>query len=352
MVGRSRTAAVAFVVALGLASCGTGSPAPATSSPAGRPTTVAIPSASAAGQGPSASTASTGTSPTATPEASIVTTKKVGERVVDIVVRSPAVGAEVPVRLLLPARFSRERSRTWPVLYLLHGCCDSYVSWTRSTDIERLTRNRDVLVVMPDGGRVGFYADWLRGSRWETFHLVELPKLLREQYRAGGRRAVVGVSMGGLGALDYAARHPGMFRLAASFSGIVHTRFSADTSDDYVGLVQSEGEDGLGLWGDPRTDAAVWRAHNPYDLAPRLRGTKLVIAAGDGDAGPLDRPGTAPDPIEATLGSQNKAFARRVRALNLDATIDLYGNGTHNWVYWQRELHRAWPAITSALGVR
>jgi hypothetical protein len=27
-------------------------------------------------------------------------------------------------------------------LNLLHGCCDSYVSWTRSTDIEQLSRWR------------------------------------------------------------------------------------------------------------------------------------------------------------------------------------------------------------------
>jgi diacylglycerol O-acyltransferase / trehalose O-mycolyltransferase len=27
----------------------------------------------------------------------------------------------------------------------------------------------------------------------------------------------------------------------------------------------------------------------------------------------------------------------------------LYGLGTRNWVYWQRELHRAWPLLTSTL---
>ena len=79
-------------------------------------------------------------------------------RVQDIVVDSKAVKAQVKVRLLLPMRFSKDRTRRWPVLYLLHGCCDTYVSWTRSTDIERLTRNLDVLVVMPDGGTVGFTA--------------------------------------------------------------------------------------------------------------------------------------------------------------------------------------------------
>jgi diacylglycerol O-acyltransferase / trehalose O-mycolyltransferase len=48
---------------------------------------------------------------------------------------------------------SRPAGRRWPVLYLLHGCCDTYESWTRSTDIEELPELRDVLVVMPEGGR-------------------------------------------------------------------------------------------------------------------------------------------------------------------------------------------------------
>jgi hypothetical protein len=59
----------------------------------------------------------------------------------------------------LPAR----PGARWPVLYLLHGCCDTYRSWTRSTDVAALTAHSDVLVVMPDGGKAGFYSDWLPG---------------------------------------------------------------------------------------------------------------------------------------------------------------------------------------------
>ena len=215
------------------------------------------------------------------------------------------------VRLLLPMRFSKDRTRRWPVLYLLHGCCDTYVSWTRSTDIERLTRNLDVLVVMPDGGTVGFYSDWLSGPGWETFHTQELPALLATAYRASGKAVIGGVSMGGLGALDYAARHPGMFTVAASFSGIVHTRLSPDVSQDYLRLIQSQGEDPLGLWGDPNSDVDVWRAHNPYDLAPRLKNVRLFISAGNGQPGPLDDPHTAPDPIEISIGRLNRVLRTR-----------------------------------------
>src|SRR5690348_9674942 len=127
----------------------------------------------------------------------------------DLTVASPALGGTVKVRLLLPVRYWSRPGVRWPVLYLLHGCCDSYQSWTRSTDVESIPALRGVLVVMPEGGDVGFYSNWRDGPAWETFHTRELPRLLERSYGAGVPRAIAGLSMGGLGAIDYAARHRG-----------------------------------------------------------------------------------------------------------------------------------------------
>ena len=98
------------------------------------------------------------------------------DRTWDLRIDSPAVGSRSNVRLLLPARLDAAPTQRWPVLYLLHGCCDSYVAWTRSTDIAELTRPLDVLVAMPEGGDVGFYSDWRTGPGWETFHTGEPPR--------------------------------------------------------------------------------------------------------------------------------------------------------------------------------
>jgi S-formylglutathione hydrolase FrmB len=283
--------------------------------------------------------------------ASIAATLPLDDRARDITVDSPAMGRRVQVRLLLPARFDAEPGRRWPVLYLLHGCCDSYQSWTGFTDVERLTAGLGVIVAMPEGGAAGFYSDWRAGPRWETFHTVELPELLATSYRTSDRSAIAGVSMGGLGALSYAARHPGEYAAAASFSGIVDTRRSDETSRGYLDLVRSQGEDPTALWGDPDTDAEVWAEHNPYDLAPQLAGIPLFISAGDGQPGPLDSGQAGADTIEPAIRAENAAFAQRLVELGIDAQVDLYGPGTHNWVYWQRELDRALPLLTRALGV-
>jgi diacylglycerol O-acyltransferase/trehalose O-mycolyltransferase len=273
-----------------------------------------------------------------------VAQRQVAPRIVDLTIRSPALGRTAKVRLLTPDGWASRRSgQRWPVLYLLHGCCDTYDSWTRETHIDRMRRLRDVLVVMPEAGDVGFYSDWLNGGRggppaWETFHLVELRRLLERGYGAGTPRAVAGLSMGGLGAMSYAARHRGMFAAAASFSGLLHPL--ADTRL-LLGLFSSYASDPLAVWGDPAAQRKTWAAHDPTALAGRLRGTRLFVSSGDGRPGPFDRPHGRRDDIEATVYRESRAFAVRLRRLGIPATIDFYGRGTHDWPYWERDLQRS-----------
>ncbi len=294
--------------------------------------------------------------------ARVVAVQALGPRLRDLTIDSPALGRRAKVRLLLPRRFAAEPARRWPVLWLLHGCCDTYQSWNRSTDLEDLPGLAGVLVVMPEAGQVGFYSDWYNAGhggppRWETFHLVELRQLLERDWRAGSRRAVAGVSMGGLGAMAYAARHPGMFQAAASYSGILDTGEQAGPIPGprlVENLLRAFGKDPRGLWGDRQRQAGVWAAHNPYDLAARLRGVKLFVSVGNGQAGPLDSkaPTQQARQIEAALRPENLAFVGRLRQLGIPVNFDDYGPGTHDWPYWQRELHRSLPLLQRALGSR
>jgi len=282
--------------------------------------------------------------------ATIVDEKQLDNRLVELTVRSDALGQEVHVRLLLPPSWDREPHRRWPTLYLLHGCCetpDGFRKWTDRTDVEELTATTEALIVMPEGGFAGFYSDWLDGPAWETFHLTELRRLLEHDFRANRSRAVAGLSMGGFGALSYAARHPGMFRAAASFSGVVHTTYQGTVTTDAIrAIVGSTGANPDALWGDPVVDARAWAAHNPYDLARRLHGIPVYLSSGNGQPGPLDPPGAQPDATEQLLGEQAVALADR-----LTGTVytDFYGPGTHSWPYWERALHRSLPMLVAAL---
>ncbi|MFD0535940.1 alpha/beta hydrolase [Actinomadura luteofluorescens] len=257
--------------------------------------------------GLTASIAAGGTAPPGAPAddgATVVGERRPRRRVLDLAVRSPVLEGVAHARLLLPPGWSRDASRTWPVLWLLHGASagrDGHTAWSEHSDIEELTEDADVIVVMPDGGPCGSYTDWWnRGGggapKWETFHLAELRQILERGYRAGPDRAVAGNAMGGLGALAYAARHRGLFRAAASFSGPVHTLHRDPSGLDVADLVElsvaigAPSLDWTDVWGDPDEQRVVWRQHNPYDLAGCSRGSACTSAPGTAPPAPSTTP--------------------------------------------------------------
>ncbi|MFJ8542579.1 alpha/beta hydrolase [Streptomyces sp. NPDC093586] len=291
--------------------------------------------------------------------AEVVAVTRVADRQVDLTVRSTALGGRtVKVRLLTPDGWNPDAGHRqhWPTLWLLHGCCGDYTSWTAKTDVAETAALRDVLVVMPEAGWNGWYSDWWNHGRggdpaWETFHTVELRHLLEHDWGAGARRAVAGLSMGGQGALLYAARHPGMFRAAAAYSGSAHPLLDTESVDRIMGFFAGQGNDPLRVWGDPVAQRRIWEDHDPYHLAKRLRSIPVYLSCGDGTTGPLDQPG-ATSALEADFNRQNQALAgelRRVGARHL--TTNFYGPGTHGWAYWERELHASLPMLREALAI-
>nr|WP_243793359.1 alpha/beta hydrolase family protein [Saccharopolyspora gloriosae] len=277
-------------------------------------------------------------------------------RTVDLVIYSPALRTSAPVRLLLPEGWTRGADRAWPVLYLLHGCCEDadYRAWTKFTDVREFLADEDVLTVMPSGGPAGFYTRWTNfgadAPDWEAFHLRELRGILERDYGAGQRRAVAGLSIGGYGASAYAFRHPGMFRAAASFSGLLNTLQPA-VPGVIKGILLREGEDPFAMWGDELLDHRTWSERNPFDHAEALRGTALYVSCGNGLPGPLDDPGSLPDPLEPAALSTSQVMIARLKNLGIPVTEDFYGPGLHDWPYWERELHRAWPMFAERLGL-
>jgi len=268
-------------------------------------------------------------------------------------------GLTVPdstVRILLPADYDTTRRR-YPVLYLLHGAGDTFASWTLLTDVQAFSAQFPLIIVMPDSGHntnAGFYSDWVDGSRqWETFHTRVLRKYVETHFRAlrqRRNRALAGLSMGGFGAMSYAARHRHLFRAAASFSGAVDTLYPKPATNVLFG----SGLLSRGLWGDPATDETTWRKHNPPDLARLLRGVALFVASGDGTMG--GPAGDIPLPIayatEQVIWQMNLSFTRALDAARVPYRTDFYGGGYHGWPYWQRELHSVLPQIMAVIGPR
>jgi S-formylglutathione hydrolase FrmB len=313
---------------------------------------LSVPASAAPAAAPAAAS-----SATAADGAKVVAETAVAARTIDLTIQSPAMAGQEKVRLLVPSGWSKDADRTWPTLWLLHGGVDDYTAWTRGTDVASLTADTPVIVVMPEGGSCGNYSDWWNygngGSpEWETFHMKELRSILENGYRANDRSVIAGNSMGGLGAMLYAARFHGAFKAAAAFSGYVDTMYGYKPGDDSIGWGPSfacPGTDWRRVWGAPDAQAAIWHAHNPTDIAGRLAGVRLYVASGNGTAGPL---GGLPftDPVEVAADNASHAFVDRLHDLGVPVTARFF-DGQHSWPYWQRDLHDAYPMLMRALDI-
>lgn len=276
------------------------------------------------------------------------TASALGSRTIDVSVSSTALGRSAPVRLILPTGFDAQSTRTYPVLYLLHGAHDDYTSWTRETDIEAFTEGRDLIVAMPDAGPTGIPSAWRGGPDYETFQLTEVPALLARDYRASGVRVVAGVSTGGYGAMAHAARHPGVFTAAASYSGILDT-MAPGVPPLVDAIVARENLAPTSLWGNPFLNLLTWRDFNPRDRAQGLRGTSLYVSSGSGLAG-----GTGdwlPEALESALWPSAHSFTDTLALLRIPVTTHFYSGGGHSWAYWKKEFTASWPMLAAGLGV-
>lgn len=266
------------------------------------------------------------------------------------------------MRVVLPEHYDHTTTR-YPVVYVLHGVADSYQSWTTNTDLIALTRRIKVILVMPDGGGgrdAGWYSNWSDGSRhWETFHTKVLVPYIDRTFRTRGsrHRGVIGCSMGGFGAMSYAARHRGLFRAAASLSGAVDSMYAAPASGPAyhvagVGVPgYSAGTPNEAVWGSQLEHEDRWRAHNPTDLARKLTGVWLFVSSGMGTPGGSE--GEDPTrpyayPTENVIFQMNLNFTSALDDAGVRYTSDFHA-GYHDWPYWERDLHDVLPRVVKAI---
>ncbi|WP_020673667.1 alpha/beta hydrolase [Amycolatopsis nigrescens] len=286
----------------------------------------------------------TGTAP------AVVSRKLLGPRLAEYRLRSPVLGAHTPVRILFPLEYGKDTEARFPVLYLLHGGDDDYRSWTDKGGATEATAELPLIVVMPEASN-GFYSDWVKPgrhgrTRWESYHIGELLPWIDRTFRTTGSRggrALAGLSMGGFGAMSYAARHPDLFCAAASFSGALDTN-----RHTWVTGVAARRDGGHfdSIWGSRLTNETQWRAHNPWDLAENLRGMSLVLRTGNGLPGPLDEH-PLPNPVEAIVYHESLRMHRRLDELGIEHEWH-HGPGTHNWPYWLRDLRNTLPVLMRA----
>src|SRR5882762_2106949 len=186
-------------------------------------------------------------------------------------VAASAVNGPHRVRITLPNDYFQSGTTRFPVLYLLHGGAGgNSAQWTTGGGAaEAITDNRPIITVMPDGGKVGWYTNWVDQSSgaqaWRTFHVDQLVPWIDANLRtiaSKSGRAVAGLSMGGFGAIRYAQDRPDLFAYAGSFSGAVDLGDSGTRSVVTEQAVQN-GYSGNAIFGNPFWPLdGTWNADN------------------------------------------------------------------------------------------
>ncbi len=283
----------------------------------------------------------------------VTSVKKLDSRLIALTVATKAVPATLNIRILLPADYAVNPHERYPVLYLLHGTGGTASDWTVKGNAESATAGEPLIVVMPDiainDGGGGWCTNWPDGvQNWLTFHIDQLIPWVQANLRtvnSRGERAIAGLSQGGFCSMSYAALYPNLFGEGLAFSGAPDIAYDPAAHLAAMGIINAAevGLDGVApntCFGNPVTDYLNWAAHDPATLANNLRWTKLYLYFGNGLPGRYD---TSPDPegeaIEALVHQDNIDFYNRLHSLGIVPTVyDPYGNGTHSWPYWDRDL--------------
>ena len=239
-------------------------------------------------------------------------------RMQDVTFHSASLGRDMPYRVILPA--SMAANRKLPVVYLLHGGGGGYRDWSNYSDIAQFA-DSGLVLVMPEGNSSYYVNSAERPKdRYEDYITSDLIADVESRFpTAPGRenRAIVGISMGGFGAVTLALKHPDLFGFAAGISSALDVP-SRPFSIKRIGQYHQHSQI-FGPWG-----SQTRRDNDPFVLASRTDPAKapyLFLSCGEQEG----------------LFPANKKFAQLLRKRDFKYEFHA-GRGGHDWNQWNGRL--------------
>lgn len=191
------------------------------------------------------------------------------------------------VNVLLPEDYFSSPNRRYPVMYLLHGGAQDFRKFDTEDDIRSLTVGRPLIVVMPDGGAAGWYSNPVTSfngpHNWESFHLNQLIPWIDANFRTFAEydgRAVSGFSMGGFGALKYAAKYYGHFASVSTHSGPASLRRDGGVVVHWANQSSKVDLNGGTIYGEPFWNQQRVTADNPVERIDSYRNKRIFMVCG------------------------------------------------------------------------
>ena len=196
-----------------------------------------------------------------------------------------------------------------PIVLLLHGLSDNASGWTRYTSCEQYAREYGVILVLPEVQR-SFYMNMDYGLNYLDYVIDELPSWIKKTFRFSGKWYVMGLSMGGYGAMKCALLRPDFFNGCGAFSSVCDIKewfIEHDTKESKAIRENVNDEDDL-----------------YYLFKNEKKCPKLFFSCG----------------TEDKLYSQNKRLGNYLKNLEIECE-QYYAEGNHSWRFWNDSLLRA-----------
>ena len=263
-----------------------------------------------------------------------------GSKVFDnLSVQSKILNMERKYAIYLPPDYETS-SRSYPVLYLLHGAGDDQTGWVQFGEVQNITdkaiaegKATPMIIVMPDAntGRRG-YANTATGAwLYEDFFFKELMPAVEKKYRIKAEkrfRAVAGLSMGGGGSFAYALHHPELFSSACPLSAATGP-LDLEAAKAQIKRGQDSTATAAQVEAYYKQQSALYMINNIPD--DQKKAVRWYIDCGDDDF--------------LFEGNSLVHIAMRKKEIPHEFRIR---NGGHTWTYWREALPDVLAFISQA----
>lgn len=260
------------------------------------------------------------------------------------IVESEVLDREMGYSVYLPEGYHTS-TRTYPILYLLHGMTGDHNDWITVGEVQRIAGKAisegsapEMIIIMPDGLYDAFYINNYDGSiNWEDFFHEEFIPEVESRYRISDRgtpRAIAGLSMGGYGAMyhgvKYKEKFSAVYAMSAAFLEVEPLQDGEEKSDWDREFHQKtwgpDNEEGYPENYKEHSIQEMFLAMDPIDpsqggMSQEAQLPKIYIDCGDDDF--LFEQNTN---LANILKSKNVPFEFRIR------------DGAHTWDYWRTAL--------------
>jgi len=256
----------------------------------------------------------------------------------DLSLPSKILKGERKFAVYLPPNYDSS-SRSYPVLYLLHGYTDDHTGWIQFGEVLHIAdrailsgESTAMIIVMPDADTGGAgYTNALSGKwNYEDFFFEEFMPHIEERFRIKKDkrfRAIAGLSMGGGGSFIYALRRLDLFSSAAPLSASLGPQSLEEMKDfTYLGFTSSNH--------NQKDFERYSNRNNPLQLvenmeAKDLNSVRWYIDCGDDDF----------------LYKSNSLMHIKMRGKNVKHEFRIRDGG-HSWSYWRASLPKVLEFIS------